>query len=116
MDKHKNDWKQRLGMVYSTNPNFEFVTEEEISEPVNTLPKHQQKLRVKIERAGRKGKIVTIISGFCGTETDLKALSRWLKTKLSVGGSEKDGEIVIQGEQKEKIIGILHDEGYVLAK
>ncbi len=105
-----NDWKSRLGMVYSTNPDFQFETEE-VPE-AETLPKNQQKLRVRIERAGRKGKTVTLVTGFIGTEEDLKTLGKLLKTKLSTGGSTKDGEIVIQGEVKQRVVELLLAEGY----
>ena len=105
-----NDWKSRLGMVYSTNPDFQFETEEE--EEQETLPKTQQKLRVKIEKNGRKGKTVTLITGFVGTEEDLKDLSKMLKTKLSTGGTAKDGEIIIQGDVKIKVIELLKADGY----
>ena len=105
-----NDWKSRLGMVYSTNPDFQFETQEE--EIVDTLPKNQQKLRIRIEKNGRKGKTVTLVTGFVGTEDDLKDLGKILKTKLSTGGSTKDGEIIIQGDVKLKVIELLKAEGY----
>lgn len=105
-----NDWKSRLGMVYSTNPDYQFETEDE--EELETLPKNQQKLRVKIEKNGRKGKTVTLVTGFIGTEDDLKNLAKTLKTKLCTGGSSKDGEIIIQGDVKIKTIELLKAEGY----
>ena len=105
-----NDWKSRLGMVYSTNPDFQFETEEE--EEVETLPKNQQKLRIRIEKNGRKGKTVTLITNFIGKEEDLKELGKMLKTKLCTGGSTKDGEIIIQGDVKVKVIDLLKAEGY----
>lgn len=105
-----NDWKKRLGVVYSTNPDFNFQGEQE--EEADTLPKQNQRLRVKIERAGRKGKTVTLVAGFVGGEDDLKHLAKELKTKLSTGGSAKDGEIVIQGDVKEKVIELLQKMGY----
>ena len=105
-----NDWKSRLGMVYSTNPDFQFETEEE--EEVETLPKNQQKLRIRIEKNGRKGKTVTLITNFIGKEEDLKELGKMLKTKLCTGGSTKDGEIIIQGDVKVKVIDHLKAEGY----
>ncbi len=105
-----NDWKSRLGMVYSTNPDFQFQTDE--VEEQETLPPSQQHLRVKIERAGRKGKTVTLITGFIGSNDDLKELAKHLKTKLSTGGSAKDGEITIQGELKERVIDLLKAAGY----
>ncbi len=108
-----NDWKDRLGMVYSTNPDFVFESEEE---EFATLPPQQQKLRVRIEKNGRGGKIVTIVAGFVGSDADLKALARLLKTKCGVGGSQKEGEILVQGDFKEKVIQILKSEGYSQTK
>ena len=105
-----NDWKSRLGMVYSTNPDFQFETED--TEVTETLPKNQQKLRVRIEKNGRKGKTVTLITGFIGKEDDLKELGKILKTKLCTGGSAKEGEIIIQGDVKAKTIELLKAEGY----
>ena len=105
-----NDWKDRLNVVFSTNPNFQYeIVEEEEQE---LLPKNQQKLRVKLDRKNRGGKTVTLVTGFVGPEDDLKALGKLLKGKLGVGGSAKDGEIIIQGEFKERVIDILLKEGY----
>lgn len=109
-----NDWKKRLGIVYSTNPDLQFDTIEEVEE--ETLPKERQQLRVKIDRSNRKGKTVTLISGFIGTTEDLKDLSKILKTKLSTGGSIKDQEIIIQGDVKNKVVEILKSEGYIRVK
>lgn len=106
----KNDWKERLNIVYSTNPDFAYITDEK--EEKETLPKQQQKLRVSIEKNRRGGKTVTIIRNFVGSDEDLKELGRLLKTKCGVGGSVKDGEILIQGEFKEKITELLKREGY----
>lgn len=105
-----NDWKDRLNVVFSTNPNFQYETEEE--EEQELLPKYQQKLRVKLDRKNRGGKTVTLVTGFVGPEEDLKALGKLLKGKLGVGGSAKDGEIIIQGEFKERVIDILLKDGY----
>ncbi len=105
-----NDWKDRLNVVFSTNPNFQYETEEE--EEQELLPKNQQKLRVKLDRKNRGGKTVTLVTGFVGPEEALKALGKLLKGKLGVGGSAKDGEIIIQGEFKERVIDILQKEGY----
>ena len=90
-----NDWKNRLQVVYSTNPDYEYITEEE--QETETLPKNQQKLRVQIEKNHRGGKTVTIVRGFIGTDDDLKSLAKILKTRCGVGGSVKDGEILVQG-------------------
>ena len=110
----KNDWKERLNIVYSTNPDFDYTTDE--MEENETLPKQQQKLRVNIEKNHRGGKTVTLVKKFIGTEADMKELGKLLKTKCGVGGSVKDGEILIQGEFKEKIIEILKKEGYTQTK
>ncbi|MBR4294914.1 MAG: translation initiation factor [Bacteroidaceae bacterium] len=114
MATKKNDWKERLNIVYSTNPDFQYSTDE--IEENETLPKQQQKLRVSIEKNHRGGKTVTIVRNFIGTSDDMKELGKLLKTKCGVGGSVKDGEILIQGEFKEKIIDILKKEGYTQTK
>ncbi len=110
----KNDWKDRLNIVYSTNPDFAYSFDE--NEEIETLPKQQQKLRVSIEKNHRGGKTVTIVKNFTGTKPDMKELGKLLKTKCGVGGSVKDGEILIQGEFKEKVIDILKKEGYTQTK
>lgn len=105
-----NDWKERLNVVYSTNPDFKYETAEE--EETETPEKSRQKLRVSIEKKGRGGKTVTLVSGFTGRGDDLKELGKLLKTKCGVGGSVKEGEIIIQGEFKQRIIELLKSEGY----
>lgn len=110
----KNDWKERLNVVYSTNPDFSYETEE--SEEQETLPRNAQKLRVRIEKNHRGGKSVTIVSGFIGSEADLKELGKMLKTKCGVGGSAKEGELLVQGEFKEKVVELLKKEGYTQTK
>ena len=109
-----NDWKDRLNVVYSTNPYFQYESNEE--EEQETLPKNQQKLRVSMEKKGRGGKTVTLIRGFIGTEDDLKDLGKLLKTKCGVGGSVKDEEIIIQGDFKQRVIDLLKAEGYTQTK
>ena len=109
-----NDWKDRLGMVYSTNPDFQFDTGEE--EEVDTLLKNQQRLRVRMEKNGRGGKTVTVVAGFVGSDTDLKELSKWLKGRLGVGGSAKDGEVLVQGDFKQRVIDLLKNDGYTQTK
>lgn len=109
-----NDWKERLNIVYSTNPDFNYQTEDE--EEIETPEKKNQRLRVSIEKKGRGGKTVTLITGFIGSEYDLKELGRTLKTKCGVGGSAKDGEIIIQGDFKQRVIELLKAEGYTQTK
>ena len=106
----ENDWKARLGVVYSTNPDFEYKTES--SREAETLPPGKQRLIVGIDRRNRGGKQVTLVTGFVGGADDLKELSRVLKTKLGVGGSAKDGEITIQGDFRDKVVSILQQLGY----
>ena len=109
-----NDWKQRLGMVYSTNPDFEYSTTEE--QEVTTLPAAQQNLRVWLDRKQRGGKTVTLVKGFVGTESDLTELGRMLKSKCGVGGSAKDGEIIIQGDHRDRVVELLLAAGYKCKK
>ena len=96
--------------MYSTNPDFEFQTETEKEE--KTLPPQQQKLYVSLDRKNRKGKSVTLVSGFAGVEEDLKELGKLLKTKCGVGGTARAGEILIQGDFRERVMEILKTEGY----
>ncbi len=106
----KNDWKRREGVVYSTDSSFEF--EETHAEQAETLPPTKQQLRVELDKHGRAGKQVTLITGFVGKETDLETLTKLLKTKCGVGGSYKSGEILIQGDLRDKVISTLIKEGY----
>ena len=107
----KNDWKKRDGVVFSTDPNFRYDTTDE-DEQVQTLPPSSQKLIVAIDRSGRAGKQVTLVKGFVGTDEDLSDLGKKLKTKCGVGGSVKDGEILIQGDFRDKITELLQKDGY----
>jgi translation initiation factor 1 len=102
--------KNKIDVVYSTNPNFQFQSDEE--EEQTTLPAKDQNLRVSIDRKQRKGKEVTLITGFIGSEDDLNLLGKELKQKCGVGGSVKDGEIIIQGNHAKKILELLLKQGY----
>ncbi|NMB37087.1 MAG: translation initiation factor [Bacteroidales bacterium] len=106
-----NDWKSRLGVVFSTNPDFKYETAEDDA-PVETLPAEKQRLVVSIDRRNRGGKQVTLIKGFVGSEEDLAALGKTLKTKCGVGGSAKEGEIIIQGDFRDRIVTLLQSMGY----
>ena len=106
----ENDWKKRLGMVYSTDPGFQFETEEE--KESETLPPQQQKLYVSLDKKNRKGKKVTLVAGFTGKAEDLKALARELKSQCGVGGSVSQGDILIQGDFRDRVMALLQDKGY----
>ncbi len=106
----ENDWKKRLGVVFSTNPDFTY--EEAASQEEETLEPSKQNLIVAIDRKGRAGKQVTLVTGFVGTSDDLAELGRTLKVKCGVGGSAKDGEITIQGDFRDRVVALLKDMGY----
>jgi translation initiation factor 1 len=106
--------KQLINVVYSTNPNFNYESESE--EEQDTLPKNHQKLYVSIDRKQRGGKDVTLVEGFVGSEEDLKELGKTLKSKCGVGGSVKDGEILIQGALRDKVFDLLIKDGYSQTK
>lgn len=97
------------GFVFSTNKDFEFDQNESLEE---TLDPNKQRLEAHLDKKNRGGKVATIIKGFEGSEDDLKALGKMLKTKCGVGGAVKDGEIIIQGNFRDKIMEILKSEGY----
>lgn len=107
MSKRKN----RIGVVYSTDPDYQYQYEDD-AEPVETLPPQQQRLHVRIERSGRGGKTVTIVENFVGAEEDLAALGKTLKNRCGVGGSAKEGQIIIQGDFRERVAALLREFGY----
>lgn len=102
--------KNRVGVVYSTNPDYQY--DYDLEPEAETLPASRQRLRLAYERKGRGGKEVTLVTGFVGTEADLQALAKLLKSRCGIGGSAKDGEIVLQGNQLDKARAILTAEGY----
>ncbi|MCO6500066.1 MAG: translation initiation factor [Vicingus serpentipes] len=105
--------KKRINVVYSTNPDYGYEMDGDDKE---TLENEQQQLKVLIDRKQRKGKAVTLVTGFIGNEDDLKTLAKQLKAKCGVGGSAKDQEILIQGELKEKVYLLLLEMGYSKTK
>ena len=113
-EKTEIDRKKRIGVVYSTNSDYEYSDDSQ--EEADTLPKNQQKLRLNMERAGRGGKTVTLVKGFVGSDKDITALCKLLKQKCGVGGSVKDGEIIIQGDHRQRLVEILKKEGFCQAK
>jgi len=111
MSKKKlNNLSDLGGFVFSTNEKEDFSTfNDEVNEPIKP---EEQLLEAHFSTKGRGGKIVTVIKGFEGTENELKVLGKLLKNKCGVGGSAKDGEIIIQGNIRDKVMGILQNEGY----
>ncbi|NML65666.1 translation initiation factor [Hymenobacter sp. RP-2-7] len=101
----------RQGVVYSTNPDFSYQTND-AAEATTLPPQQQQQLRVQLDKKQRGGKQVTLVTGFVGRDEDLQTLGKLLKTKCGVGGSAKDGEIVVQGDFRAKVLEVLLKEGY----
>ncbi|ADY53507.1 translation initiation factor 1 (eIF-1/SUI1) [Pseudopedobacter saltans DSM 12145] len=108
-DKKSKKFNSFEGIVFSTDPDYVY---EEHRDNVETLPNNQQNLKVQLDKKQRGGKAVTLITNYVGTEDDLAYLGKMLKTKCGVGGSVKDGEILIQGDFRKKVIELLQKEGY----
>ena len=102
--------KQPVGVVYSTNPDYQYQYDDEPE--AETLPPAKQRLRVSLDRHHRGGKSVTLVTGFVGSDDDLQALGKLLKSRCGVGGAAKDGEVIVQGEHVDKVKQILTAEGY----
>jgi translation initiation factor 1 len=113
MKPKKNSLSDLGGIMYSTNPEFEYAQEEDT---VVTAPNQQQDLRVMLDKKNRGGKAVTLITGYKGKTEDLEVLGKMLKNKCGVGGSVKDGEILIQGDVRDKVMAILQKDGYKAKK
>ena len=110
----KNDWKDRLNVVFSTNPNFNYEEEKDNSASQNSISASKQTLRVELDK--RNGKPATLITEFQGTNDELKELAKTLKIKCGVGGSQRDGEILIQGDFRLKVAELLSVMGYKVKK
>ena len=106
----ENDWKKRLGVVYSTSSEFDYKSDRE--ETMETVDPGKQMLYVSLDKKNRKGKAVTLVEGFKGSAEDLKALGKELKAKCGSGGSVKDGEMIIQGDFRDRIFTLLKEKGY----
>lgn len=105
-----SSFRNRSGIVYSTDPDFKYQYEGEAE--AETLPPAKQQLRVQLDRKNRSGKVVTLVTGFVGTSDDLDDLCRQLKAKCGTGGSAKDGEILIQGDFRDRVMTLLAAAGY----
>ena len=114
MNKKKNVWKKREGVVYSTESSFDYS--ENKARQSETRPVQQQNLKITLDKSGRAGKQVTLVSGFVGNAGDLEQLAKDLKTKCGAGGSCKDREILIQGDVRDKVFQLLLGQGYKVRK
>ena len=104
-----NDWKERLGVVFSTNPDFQYETDKE--EQATTLAPERQNLKIWLDRH-KGGRVATVVRGFVGSTDDLAALGKELKKSCGVGGTAKDGEIIIQGDHRDRVVELLTKSGY----
>lgn len=114
MSKRKNSFNASGGLVYSTDPGFKL--EENYNTEQETLQPVQQKLKILLDKKQRAGKMVTLITGFMGNQQNMEELGKKLKAFCGTGGAVKDGEIIVQGDQRDKVLLWLHKNGYVLAK
>ncbi|MGM0530467.1 MAG: translation initiation factor [Bacteroidota bacterium] len=114
MSKKRKRKKKDSGIVYSTNSDFQYSTDEDSGQ--ETLPPQQQDLRVSLDKRRRKGKEVTLVTGFVGKDEDLKDLGKEIKTKMGVGGSVKSGELIIQGDLRDDVLDFLKGKGYKVKK
>lgn len=104
-----NDWKERLGVVFSTNPDFQYETDSK--DEATTLPPEKQNLKVWLDRL-KGGRVATVVRGFVGSDDDLAAMGKELKKSCGVGGTAKDGEIIIQGDHRDRVVDLLTKAGY----
>ena len=104
-----NDWKERLGVVFSTNPDFQYDTDKE--QTAETLAPERQNLKIWLDRL-KGGRVATVVRGFVGSDDDLAALGKELKKSCGVGGTTKDGEIIIQGDHRDRVLELLTKSGY----
>ena len=114
MKPNKKSLSDLGGIMYSTDPSFNYETENEA--PQDVIANNQQDLRVMLDRKNRGGKAVTLVTGFQGSAEELEKLSKMLKTKCGVGGSAKDGEVMVQGDFRDKVVLMLQKEGYKVKK
>ena len=114
MNKKKNSFSSLGGLVYSTDPDFKI--DDTGNEEQETLPPQQQKLRVLLDKKQRAGKMVTLITGFVGATADMEELGKKIKTFCGTGGSVKDGEIIVQGDNRDKVLQWLQKNGYTASK
>ena len=108
-----SDWKERLGVVFSTNPDFNYTTEG--GDEVATLAPEKQNLKIWLDRL-KGGRVATVVRGFVGSEEDLSQLGKELKKSCGVGGTAKDGEIIIKGDHRDRVLELLTKAGYKCKK